>query len=560
MMNWKVLPLAAALTLSIGAVASATAFPDHVKMEQGTVAGAVDDAHSVIEWQGVPYAQPATGENRYQPPQKAKKFKGVLECTQPAPSNIQTRAGKVLGEEGVLTLDIVRPDTTAKNLPVLVFFHGGNNQTSNSHLIEGKKLAQEGNLVYVSVQYRLGLLGWNNLPAISEDKGGNFGLMDQAEALDWVRNNIKHFGGDEKNVTVSGFSAGGRDVLAMLISPAFDGKFDKAISYSGGLTVANEKDSQKMIAKKLAPLVVEDGKAEGVISAQNWLLSEKGKDAKAVREYLMNIDAKRVAPIMAGAVIRMSAFPHLYGDDKMLPREGFNTKKYNVVPLLLMASQDEFTSFAARDPYFKDRLDEVNVDEKTTKEWRFANKYGSAFYGFFNGQQSAETIYPHYKKGDIYVAGFAFGHSPEMVGDAYRTRYGAMHGIFCPFISDQPYGFKQNNPAFDKPGAKQLSAAFISSISNFVRTGNPNTNLLGNTWNKWNPEYRPEMIFDANENQSRIYSINSRVSYNGILAELANDKLIDEDSKNYIIHNVLNGRWFSGKLDEVYGNENLWNK
>lgn len=418
-------------------------------------------------------------------------------------------------------------------------------------------------MVYVSVQYRLGLLGFNNLPALADgnakEKSGNFGFIDQAAALDWVKANIKSFGGDAKNITVSGFSAGGRDVMAMLISPVFKGKFDKALSFSGGLTVADAEASQKAIAQKLAPLVVEDGQQNNLINAENWLLSDKGKDKKAVRNYLQNMKAERLAPIMAGAVIRMSAFPHLYGDGKVLPKEGFATKKFNSVPLMMLASADEFSSFAARDPFFKERLDKINVDEVTTKEFRFANKYGSALYGLFNGQESAEVIYPHYKE-DMYVCNFSFGHTPDVVGLEYSVRNGALHGIFQPFLTDQQYGYTKNTTAFTQPGAKELSKIFIASISAFMRTGNPNTKLLGTTWQKWNPEYRPELVFDASRLNARISCSNSRVSYAGILAELNNDNTISEQSKEYIKHNVLNGRWFSDRLDEAYGNPSLWSK
>ncbi|WP_304104080.1 carboxylesterase family protein, partial [Phascolarctobacterium succinatutens] len=470
---------------------------------------------------------------------------------------------KVLGQESMLTLDIVRPDTQEKNLPVLVYIHGGNNQASNSHLMEGNKLAQEGNMVYVSVQYRLGLFGFNNLPALADgnkkEQSGNFGFLDQATALDWVRENIKEFGGDAKNITVSGFSAGGRDVMAMLISPVFKNKFDKAISFSGGLTVADADKSKKTIAQKLAPMVVEDGKQNNLINAENWLLSDNGKDKKAVRQYLQAMPAERLAPVMAGAVIRMSAFPHLYGDGEVLPVEGFATKHYCSVPLLMLASADEFSSFAARDPFFKDRLGLINNDYKTTSEFKFANKYGSALYGFFNGQQSAEVLYPHYKA-DMYVCSFAFAHTADVVGKEYMVRNGALHGIFQPFLTDQGYGYTKNTDAFEQAGSKELSKAFIASIAAFVRTGNPNTPALGTTWQAWNPTYRPELVWDANRQHARISSINSRVSYAGILAEMANDKSINEQSKNYIIHNVLNGRWFSDELDAQYGNPSLWPK
>lgn len=564
MMSKLVLSGLLGCALSVGFVASdaaAAEFSNKIKVEQGTVEGSYDDAHRVVEWYGIPYAAPAVGESRWRAPREAEGFKGVKDCTVYAPVNVQYTAKEVVGQEGVLTLDIVRPDTTEKKLPVLVFIHGGNNQVSNSRMLMGQKLAAEANIVYVSVQYRLGLLGFNNLPALNRgtgiEEGGNFALLDQAAALDWVKENIQRFGGDADNITVSGFSAGGRDVMAMLISPVFKDKFNKAISFSGGMTVADAANSRKVIAEKLAPLAVSDGKASDVITAKNWLLSEKDKDKDAVRNYLQNVKAERFAPVMAGAGIRMSAFPHLYGDDKVLPKDGFATESFNSVPLLLLTSSDEFSSFVARDQYFRDRLDYLGSDAKLTREYRFANKYGSKLYGFFNGQQAAEKLYKHYDE-DIYVCSFAFGHGNEAVGEDYAMKNGAFHGVFLPFISDQEYKFTQGTDGFESVGAKALSKAFISSLSAFMRTGNPNSNLLGNTWSKWNPEYRPELVFDANRYGSRIYSVNSRVSYTGILHEMANDKLVTDESKDYIIKNVLNGRWFSGQLDEEYGNPSLW--
>ena len=287
-------------------------------------------------------------------------------------------------------------------------------------------------------------------------------------------------------------------------------------------------------------------------------MSDKGKEAKAVRNYLHNVKAERLAPVMAGAVIRMSAFPHLYADGELLPKKGFASKKLNSVPLLLLACGDEFSSFAARDVYFKDRLGQLLKDDTTTREYRFANKYGSKLYGLFNGQEAAAKLYPNYKE-DIYVCTFDFGHSNEVVGEAFATRNGALHGIFLPFMTDQPYPYAKSD-AFKTAGAKQLSKAFLASLSAFMRTGNPNAELLGNTWQKWNPSYRPELVFDANRVQPRIYSVNSRVSYEGILAEMDNDKTISQESKDYIIHNVLNGRWFSAGLDAKYGNASLWEK
>ena len=402
-------------------------------------------------------------------------------------------------------------------------------------------------------QYRLGLLGFNNLPALANgnalNDSGNYGLIDQAAALNWIKANIGRFGGDAGNITVSGFSAGGRDVMAMLISPLFKDKFDKAISFSGGLTVADFDKSQKIIAENLAPLVVEDGICADEKAAVDWLMQKNS----VVRDYLMNLSGERLAPVMAGALIRMDSFPHLYGDGKVLPKEGFATDKFNSVPLLMLASSDEFTSFLARDQYFKNRLDKVLVDKLTTDEFVFANKYGSKFYGYFNGQESAEDIYANYKA-PMYICQFAFGHNPEVVGKEYAVKTGATHGIFLPFLTDQPYPYTKNTNVFSKPGPQELSKIFMASLASFIRTGDPNNALLQDNWLVWTPQNHAEMVFDADLNNAKVYANKNTTTYDSILAELEADNSLDDEHKDYIIKNVLNGRWFSAGLDVKYQN------
>ena len=535
--------------------AFAAEFSAQVKTSEGIVQCVYDEKYNVVKWFGIPYAQQANREKRWALPQKAEKYTGVKDCSQYAPANLQFNGKNVIGQEGVLTLDVYRPDTGEKNLPVLVFIHGGNNQTSNSRLWMGEKFAKEANAVYVSVQYRLGLLGFNNLPALANSNAlndsGNYGLIDQAYALEWIKKNIDKFGGDANNITVSGFSAGGRDVMAMLISPLFKDKFDKAISFSGGLTVADFAESQKIIAGKLAHLVVADGICADEKDAAEWLM----QGSEEVRSYLMKLPGERLAPVMAGALIRMKSFPHLYGDGKVLHKEGFAAEKFNSVPLLMLASSDEFTSFLARDPYFKNRMDKVLKDKLTTEEFVFANKYGSKFYGFFNGQESAEDIYANYKA-PIYVCMFDFGHDPAVVGETYAVKTGATHGIFLPFLTDQPYPYTADTDVFAKPGPQELSDIFIASLAAFIRTGDPNNVLLLEKWEAWTPQNRAETVFDADGKQAKVYQRSNDTSYDGILEELEADNSLNADSKNYIIKNILNGRWFSGGLDTKYHNEN----
>jgi acetyl esterase/lipase len=172
---------------------------------------------SVRIWYGIPYAKAPEGDLRWQAPEEPEGWSEVLDCTSPADPAIQFSNNEVTGTEDCLNLDIYAADGAQKQ-PVLVYVHGGNNQTGTSQEIPGVDLVTNDGCVYVSLSYRLGLFGFMCLPAFGQDTG-NFAMLDIAAALDWIRSNIEAFGGDPGNVTVSGFSAGGRDVMAMLASP-----------------------------------------------------------------------------------------------------------------------------------------------------------------------------------------------------------------------------------------------------------------------------------------------------------------------------------------------------
>ena len=186
-----------------------------------------------------------------------------------------------------------RVNTDDTGIPVLVYIHGGNNQTGTSKEIPFEKLAANANCMVIALNYRLGCLGFNSLPALkngtAEENSGNYTLLDFAKALDWIAENAESLGADPENITISGFSAGGRDVMAMLISPIFEGKFQKAISFSGGMTVADVEDSQKVTAEAIAPLAVEDGMKETEEEAVEWLLSEDEAIMEEVRNICMEL-------------------------------------------------------------------------------------------------------------------------------------------------------------------------------------------------------------------------------------------------------------------------------
>ncbi len=201
--------------------------------EFGIIKGKIDTEHNVLIWTGVPYAKAPVNEFRWKKPVNPDKWTGILNTEKPGDIALQTSGDGVTGSEDCLNLDIYRPNTDSKNLPVILYIHGGNNQGGKSGEITGNAFVNDLDAIFISVNYRLGPLGFNPLPALNtgdnEEDSGNYALLDMAKALDWTKNNIANFGGNPENITISGFSAGGRDVMAMLLSPTFQGKFQKAV-------------------------------------------------------------------------------------------------------------------------------------------------------------------------------------------------------------------------------------------------------------------------------------------------------------------------------------------
>jgi para-nitrobenzyl esterase len=205
-----------------------------------TANGAVRGTSSgpVNEFLGIPYAAPPVGALRWQPPQPAASWPGVRDATQFAPHCPQLASpfGQASTSEDCLFLNVFTPTHGAAGArhPVMVWIHGGALVTGESDDYSPAKLVEDG-VTVVTINYRLGALGFLADPALADANGqsGDYGLMDQQAALRWVQRNIASFGGDPRNVTIFGESAGGLSVLSQVASPAARGLFAKAIAESG---------------------------------------------------------------------------------------------------------------------------------------------------------------------------------------------------------------------------------------------------------------------------------------------------------------------------------------
>lgn len=243
----------AGLVLAVSAMsAPAMAADPQVTIDSGALKGASNGAIRVFK--GIPFAAPPVGGLRWRAPRRPANWTGLRDATAygaacPQPDRPDGAGGgrAERQSEDCLTLNVWAPanaqrENAGRGLPVMVWIHGGANRLGSGTfpIYDGTALARQG-VIVVTINYRLGLLGFFDHPALAAEQGqgesfGNYGLMDQIAALEWVKRNIAAFGGDVSNVTAFGESAGGSNLLYLLTSPAARGLFSKVIIESGGGT------------------------------------------------------------------------------------------------------------------------------------------------------------------------------------------------------------------------------------------------------------------------------------------------------------------------------------
>jgi len=244
-----------------------------VDTSYGTVKGFADDANTWA-WKGIPFARPPVGDLRWMAPEDPESWEGVRQADEFCdwcPQYFVEDAGPppsipiITGSEDCLYVNIWRPQSEEKNLPVYFWIHGGGNSigTAAMTIYDGSKMASNSNLIVVTTNYRLGPLGWFTHPALRNgdemNDSGNYGTLDIIMALKWVRENIEAFGGDPDNVTIAGESAGAQNVHSLLLSPLATGLFHKAIAQSGGPWTDSVEDGDASADEVIDELMAIDG-------------------------------------------------------------------------------------------------------------------------------------------------------------------------------------------------------------------------------------------------------------------------------------------------------------
>ena len=443
------------------AAAACVALPSYaqtgptVDAPAGVLAGQMDGAVRVFK--GIPYALPPVGAARWQPPGAMPRWAGVrpatqfgLPCFQPKfpGTNIYANDLGAMSED-CLFLNVWAPANAAK-APVLVWIHGGALTTGSSSeaIYDGARLAGRG-IVVVSINYRLGVFGWLAHPELSAQSplkvSGNYGLLDQIAALQWVQRNAEAFGGDPGNVTIFGESAGGESVGLLMTSPLAKVLFAKAISESGGLfepvtKIADARKGALDFATKLKAVSVADLRAASVAQV---LAADDDDDGPVLDGKVLLED-----PRDAFAAGRMAHIPFLAGTNSA---EGSQIGPGNSDWLVKLLG---------------DRLAAVRKLYDTTDDMEFRRQLFSD--RFFTGP-TRELAAAASTRANVFVYRFGFLNARAHM----RGETGVPHGGEMAFV----FGF---GPLAALAPPQDLAVVDLMQgyWTNFAKTGNPNGDNL----------------------------------------------------------------------------------
>jgi len=436
-----------------------------VRIGDGLLRGTFDRL-GTYAWKGIRYARPPVGDGRWRPPAPPEPWTGLKYATDFREMPVQRipLVGYVVGSEDCLFLNVWRPATLETGLPVHVWIHGGDNLVGSADInpdFHGHAIAARTNAVSVSLNFRLGPLGWFLHPALEagepEGDSGNYGLLDILAGLRWIQSNIAAFGGDPGNVTLSGESSGAINILYLMASPLSKGLFHKAIVQSP-YTTGTTREEAEIFGAALA-----------------HRLLARLPDSRINAEKLRALDPRDLVSADPAKKIGIAAFPFPILDGYVIPKEGLaafsEPGRTEPIPLIIGSTKEETKVFQ----WFDNQ-------NPSSPDYQLSARRESARWKSENVDALADSIVRSDPGRKVFVYRFDWG-APDnegrsVLGGRAGMTIGASHGLDMSFfmLTDTVYGsifpFRLFTKANEK-GRNELKDRMARYIYNFIRSGDP---------------------------------------------------------------------------------------
>jgi len=519
----------------------------------------------IIHWDDIPYAQPPVGDLRWKAPRKINSNSNTIKpkdnnfCIQKT-SNLggssQFSEMDISGTEDCLYLDIFAPSKKLdESLPVMFWIHGGGNTSGLKDLYDFSKLVRKHNVIVVRINYRLGPFGWFTHPAIQDlqdglDKTSNFGTLDIITALKWVKTNIALFGGDSENITIFGESAGGHNVLSLLVSQEAKGLFNKAISMSGYTTsispqLAYKSETESNTSKYSSSQIVNK-----IINHHPHKNENDNYEYEEIRDILYSLSGEDFYKFYSERE-SYDEIPLLTADGLVIPfvglREALSDKKYvNNVPTIIGSNRDEVKLWLAFSEYL------VKIDYSLSGSLfnlpKIILKDEDAFEAFNYYRSSAwkirgvdEPLKSLTIAGNKNLYSYRFDwddHRKFIIGD-FKKLFGASHATEIPLLAGNTKlvgGPPVSNLMYPKGISRfYTSRNMMRFWTNFAKYGEPGESSNKVKWNpyKINSDKKSKyMILDKREN---LKMSSGNISYKSLSDELYQDDRLNEVEKCVIV-------------------------